>query len=135
MTAPEYLIRKYGGYYRPNCRGYTDDFLAAGRYTLAEAERETHLNGPDGPRDGMTYIHQNDVKRDQYDPKTLASLPEVQALVMAERERCAALVESTAYTSSGDGRRLEPVSAGLVGMDMHHATIAAAIRAGTEGGE
>ena len=68
-------------------------------------------------------------------PAALAASPEVQALVMAERERCATLVESTAYTSSGDGRRLEPVSAGLVGMDMHHATIAAAIRAGTEGGE
>jgi len=41
----------------------------------------------------------------------------------------AGLVQSTAYTSNGDGRSLEPVSAGLVGMDMHHATIAAAILA------
>ena len=55
--------------------------------------------------------------------------PEVQALVGAERERIAAMIEGTVYTSHGDGRSLEPVSASLVGMDMHHATIAAAIRA------
>ena len=45
------------------------------------------------------------------------------------REAAAQMIESTAYTSNSDGRSLEPVSAGLVGMDMHHATIAAAIRA------
>lgn len=39
------------------------------------------------------------------------------------------LVRSTAYTSNGDSRSLEPVSACLVGMDMHHATIADAILA------
>ena len=49
--------------------------------------------------------------------------------VQAEREACAAMIEATAYTTSGDGRRLEPVTGVFVGMDMHHATIAAAIRA------
>ena len=47
----------------------------------------------------------------------------------AAMEAAATMIEGTAYTSNGDGRSLEPVSAGLVGMDMHHATIAAAIRA------
>ena len=56
-----YLIRKYGGYYRPNCQGYTRFKEEAGRYTLAKAIRESHPNGPDGPRDGMTYIHEDDV--------------------------------------------------------------------------
>ena len=56
-----YLIRKYGGYYRPNCQGYTRFKEDAGRYTLAKAIRESHPNGPDGPRDGMTYIHEDDV--------------------------------------------------------------------------
>lgn len=56
-----YLICKYGGYYRPNCQGYTRFKEDAGRYTLAEAIRESHPNGPDGPRDGMTYIHEDDV--------------------------------------------------------------------------
>jgi len=56
-----YLIRKYGGYYRPNCQGYTRFKEEAGRYTLAMAISETHPNGPDGPRDGMTYIHEDDV--------------------------------------------------------------------------
>lgn len=54
-------------------------------------------------------------------------------MLRAEREKAlreaAELVQTTAYTSSGDGRSLEPVSAGLVGMDMHHATIATAILA------
>jgi hypothetical protein len=47
----------------------------------------------------------------------------------AEREAIAALIEGTAYTSSDKGRSLEPVSDAIRGMDMHHATIAAAIRA------
>lgn len=53
---PMYLICKHGGYYRPNCQGYTSSVHDAGRYTLAEAISETHPNGPNGPRDGMTYI-------------------------------------------------------------------------------
>lgn len=44
-------------------------------------------------------------------------------------ERAAQLIESTAYTTNGDVKSLEPVSPSLFGMDMHHATIAAAIRA------
>jgi hypothetical protein len=66
-TTPEavYLIRKHGGYYRPNSRGYTTSAIVAGRYTQEQAERETHPNGPDGPRDGMTYIHENDVQGDE----------------------------------------------------------------------
>lgn len=52
---PMYLICKHGGYYRPNCQGYTSIIHEAGRYTLAEAISETHPNGPNGPRDGMYY--------------------------------------------------------------------------------
>lgn len=44
-------------------------------------------------------------------------------------EEAARLIEATAYTSSDKGRSLEPVSRALEGMDMHHATIAAALRA------
>ena len=44
-------------------------------------------------------------------------------------EAAAHLVSATAYTSNGDRRSLEPVSKGLEGQDMHHATIATAIRA------
>ena len=50
-----YVICKYGGYYRPNAAGYTNDVTQAGRYTLAEAISHSHPNGPDGPRDGITY--------------------------------------------------------------------------------
>lgn len=41
----------------------------------------------------------------------------------------AEMVRGTAYTSSNVGRRLEPVSPAMAGMDMHHATIADAILA------
>ena len=57
---PMFLICKYGGYYRPNCRGYTMQIHDAGRYTEAQAISETHPNGPDGPRDGMKYISEAD---------------------------------------------------------------------------
>jgi hypothetical protein len=50
-----YLIRKSGAWYRPNSAGYTTNIAEAGRYTLAEAEAITHPNGPDGPRDSMSY--------------------------------------------------------------------------------
>lgn len=50
-----YLIRKGGYYYRPNAHGYTSHKTEAGRYTLAEAIKHSHPNGPDGTRDGMDY--------------------------------------------------------------------------------
>jgi hypothetical protein len=56
-----YLIRKGAYWYRPNSQGYTVCVAEAGRYTLAEAENITHPNGPNGPRDGMDFIHENDV--------------------------------------------------------------------------
>lgn len=51
-----FLIRKGGAYYRPNCQGYTLSAIMAGRYTMEDAEKITHPNGPDGPRDGMSFI-------------------------------------------------------------------------------
>jgi hypothetical protein len=50
-----YLITKGGAYYRPKAQGYTRDKSEAGRYTLTEAIRHSHPNGPDGPRDGIAY--------------------------------------------------------------------------------
>lgn len=51
----EYLIRKNGYWYRPNAQGYTLCEADAGRFTLNEAISYSHPNGPDGPRDGITY--------------------------------------------------------------------------------
>lgn len=62
---PAYLICKRGAYYRPNSRGYTTSVIQAGRYTLAEAKAITHPNGFDGPRDGMTYIHEDEKDGDE----------------------------------------------------------------------
>ena len=60
----EYLIQKHGIFYRPDARGYTIFKRDAGRYTLKQAINHTHPNGPDGPRDGMVYIHQDEVPDD-----------------------------------------------------------------------
>ena len=54
--ADEYVIRKGGYYYRPNAQGYTPSIHEAGRYSLAEAISLTHPNGPDGPRDELSYM-------------------------------------------------------------------------------
>ena len=54
--ADEYVIRKDGYYYRPNAQDYTPSIHEAGRYSLADAIRLTHPNGPDGPRDGLSYM-------------------------------------------------------------------------------
>lgn len=65
-------------------------------------------------------------------PEALAASPEVQALVMAERERCAGICSESAIMTryydegAGDG----PNTRAEVAEDL-----AAAIRAGTEGGE
>jgi len=79
----QYLIRKHGAWYRPNCRGYTSSAIQAGRYTLAEAERYTHPNGKNGPRDSMDYVHEDDVA----DPDWLAYRELIAALAtMQARE-------------------------------------------------
>ena len=72
------------------------------------------------PNDWQAYIRANAVQA------------QIDAAVKAERERIAIMIEATAYTSNGAVRSLEPVSPALVGMDMHHATIAAAIRNGDQ---
>lgn len=52
----QFLIRKGGYFYRPNAQGYTSNPSEAGRYSREEAEKLTHPNGPDGPRDELDYI-------------------------------------------------------------------------------
>ncbi|PCJ24129.1 MAG: hypothetical protein COA96_10310 [SAR86 cluster bacterium] len=56
-----YLIRKGGAWYRHNSAGYTISAIQAGRYTRECAEEITHPNGPDGPRDNMSFIHEDDL--------------------------------------------------------------------------
>lgn len=56
-----YIIHKAGrGFYRPDACGYTLFTADAGRYSLQDAISHTHPNGPDGPRDGMTYKHESE---------------------------------------------------------------------------
>lgn len=51
----EYVIRKGGYFYRPNAEGYTSNANDAGRFSLKQAILHSSPNGPDGPRDGITY--------------------------------------------------------------------------------
>lgn len=61
MEKNGYVIHKNGrGWYCPNSKGYTLELESAGRYSLEEAEKITHPNGFDGPRDGMTYKHESE---------------------------------------------------------------------------
>ena len=63
-----YLIRKGAYWYRPNAAGYTGRAHEAGRYTREEAYSYSHPNGPDGPRDGIDFLHISEVP-------ALASVP------------------------------------------------------------
>lgn len=52
----EYLIRKGGYYYRPDCQGYTTRKVEAGRYTKAEADAEAAVEPWH-----MSAIHQDEI--------------------------------------------------------------------------
>jgi hypothetical protein len=79
-----YLIRKNGMYYRPNAQGYTISKAEAGRYTLEEAVLHSHPNGPDGPRDGITY-----------EPAATHPAPALDGV----RERIARIIDPNAWES------------------------------------
>ena len=98
-TEQMYLICKYGGYYRANCRGYTSSPAEDGRYTMADAERETHPNGPDGPRDGMSYIPAPEPTPDPRDA-VIARL--VEALEDIARQKTSGQIERTGETEFSD---------------------------------
>lgn len=50
-----YFIRKNGLYYRPNSEGYTANLKEAGVFYLHECQNLTYPNGPEGPRDGLSF--------------------------------------------------------------------------------
>lgn len=71
----EYLIRKGGYYYRPNCSGYTTSKFEAGRYTKAEAEREAAVEPWH-----MSAIHQDDVEDDPVSSRIRMDTARIEAL-------------------------------------------------------
>ena len=89
----EWLIRKGGYYYRPNCAGYTTSKFEAGRYTKAEAEREAAVEPWH-----MKAVHQDDVEDDpvsarvRMDSARIAALEAQLAELEAENERLRTLV-------------------------------------------
>ena len=77
----EYLIHKAGrGWYRPNAQGYTNYRYEAGRFTREQAESYTHPNGPNGPRDGLTYEPVTILAARTPDPALAAAQAEVARL-------------------------------------------------------
>ncbi|WP_386681912.1 hypothetical protein [Loktanella sp. R86503] len=58
-----YLIYKAGrGYYRPAAQGYTTSADDAGLFSFEDAWSYSHPNGEDGPRDGISFMHQSEVE-------------------------------------------------------------------------
>jgi hypothetical protein len=102
-------------------------------FTASTGKKTSRLSGnQDGPFVPKT------VAQAHYTENALAALDmdalarEVAAMVGAEREAIAAFIESHAYCTNGGETCLEPSR--FPGMDRHHATIAAAIRAREGGG-
>jgi hypothetical protein len=116
-------------FYRDGDIKHTIDFLPSGKTAMSdmperiwvwrnEPGNEVVISVPDQPYPTGS---------PEYVRKDIAD-----AAVKAERERIATMIEATSYTVTGTVRSLEPVSPAFVGMDMHHATIAAAIRKGEQ---
>jgi len=74
MSEPLYLIQKRGLYYAPKAQGYTGVKARAGRYTLEECALHCGPNGPDGPRDGITFIREEDAPN--YSPCCFSDIKE-----------------------------------------------------------
>lgn len=120
-----YLIIKRGLYYRPDSSGYTGLKDEAGRYTFEQASAWSHPNGIGGPRDGMSFQHEDeapdyapaccrDVKQKHMDRKAQARIAELEA----ENERLRAL--EAGRQMAIDAARLPPngedwKTAGLAG--------------------
>jgi hypothetical protein len=99
-----YLIRKGGYFYRPNSQGYTVSPYEAGRYTLSEAESITHPNGPDGPRDGMSYVHESEVAPPVSRSAAMSDLDALkEALLKVEGNRPDSLGISTQWHRNPEG--------------------------------
>lgn len=88
MVEPrEWLIRKDGYFYRPNCAGYTTSKFEAGRYTKSEAEREAAVEPWH-----MKAIHQDDVEDDpvssrvRMDGEKIAALKDENERLTRERD-------------------------------------------------
>ena len=98
-----YLIWKQGAYYRSNSRGYTTSAIQAGRYTLADAISITHPNGPSGPRDGMRYVHEDEVIDDDWQAYQ-AQAAEIATLKMCSDEAEREVVALRAALAAAEAR-------------------------------
>ena len=98
-VTPRYLIRKYSAWYRPNSAGYTGSAIMAGRYTLDDAEKITYPNGLDGPRDGMTFIHEDDLQDEDWKAyaKVIAALEAAEAKLAAAEAHADRLAEAAGF--------------------------------------
>jgi len=103
VERPAYLIRKGGYYYGPDSRGYTTSAIQAGRYTLEEAQSISHPNGCEGPRDGMSFIHEDGVSdHDWVAYRALLTRAETAEARLAEVVEGITEIERLYYTEGRD---------------------------------
>ncbi|WP_291728767.1 hypothetical protein [Leisingera sp. F5] len=95
-----YLIHKDGrGWYCPGAQGYTLHADEAGRFTHSDAFAYSHPNGPNGPRDGITFKHESEVQSGadcEKDIRIHALTTERDTLRSAQEELSQALSEAAA---------------------------------------
>lgn len=118
----EYLIRKGGYYYRPNCSGYTTSKFEAGRYTKAEADREATVEPWH-----MKAIHQDDVEDDPVSSRVRMDSARIEALE-AENARLREALEPFSDACKQVDRG-GPDNAGFIGAGLTLGDLRAARRA------
>jgi len=101
-ASPRYLVNKRGFWYRPNSQGYTTSSVVAGRFTLEEAQAIVQPNGEDGPRDGLYFMHEDELRSDEW---------EVFSAMRAERDALAARVAEMEAVEATPERPAFPLAA------------------------
>lgn len=89
----EWLIRKGGYYYRPNCAGYTTSKFEAGRYTEAEARKEAEIEPWH-----MSALHQDEVP----DDPASASVGELKARIADLEGKLAEAIDTLKFYANPD---------------------------------
>ena len=129
----KFLIKKQGYWYRPDECGYTSSAIQAGRYTYDDAVKITHPNGPDGPRDGMSFISEDIVPCEDW--QAFRALTAKLAQVEAERD---ALASQLAEARAALDKTVEAGDIMALDASQFHSAMWSDIRAAlakTEGGE
>lgn len=109
----EWLIRKDGYFYRPNCQGYTTGKFEAGRYTKAKAEKEAAVEPWH-----MKAIHQDEWPDDppSISVKSLtARITELEAALREARSELVTWIYRESVEPPSEHEAIQKIDAALVG--------------------